>query len=125
VSGKIGPDLIADPGLGFVTDPARFARENKSGLAYERKKHVHVAMNNFEAGHVEGGAFKTGILIAANDKRIKALLLHGGTHVIVAAFDFALAWQRSSPEHAEKTSSFLQGLKPMTLKAFAVLTPVS
>jgi hypothetical protein len=82
-------------------------------------------MNNFEAGHVEGGAFKTGILIAANDKRIKALLLHGGTHVIVAAFDFALAWQRSSPEHAEKTSSFLQGLKPMTLKAFAVLIPVS
>jgi len=82
-------------------------------------------MNNFETGHVEGGAFKAGILIAANDKRIKALSLHGGTHVIVTAFDFALAWQRSSPEYAEKTSSFLQWVKPTTRKAFAGLNSVS
>ena len=49
LTGDIRPDLIFDPGLGFIANPARFAREDQSRFACERKQDVHVPMHNLES----------------------------------------------------------------------------
>src|SRR5207245_5828333 len=49
LAGNIRPDLIFDPGLGFIANPARFAREDQSRFACERKQDVHVPMHNLES----------------------------------------------------------------------------
>src|SRR3989441_4021314 len=49
LTGDIRPDLIFDPGLGFIANPAGFAREDQSRFALERKQDVHVPMHNLES----------------------------------------------------------------------------
>ena len=50
-------------------------------------------MHYFETRDVQDGAFKTRVLISADDKRIETRTLHGGTDVFVATIDLELAWQ--------------------------------
>src|SRR5205807_4850185 len=64
------PDLIFDPGLGFVADPAGFTRKDQRGLARQRQKNIHIAVHNLEPGRIEDRALKAGVLIAADDQGV-------------------------------------------------------
>src|SRR5258705_551089 len=86
--GKLGPNLILDPGLFLVADPAGFQGKNQSDLALLRENHIGIAVHDFETRHVAHRALEAGILIAAHDQRVQAVALHGLAKVTVAALDF-------------------------------------
>jgi hypothetical protein len=54
-------------------------------------------VNDFEARDVGDGAFEAGVLIAADDEGVKAIVVHGGANVFEAAVDFGLAWHSWPP----------------------------
>src|SRR4029077_2899161 len=57
----------------------------------ERDQHVYVAMNNLEVGYIANGAFKAGILIAADDQGVDLFDFHGRADIFVTPVDFVLA----------------------------------
>jgi hypothetical protein len=50
-------------------------------------------MNDFEAGCIEHCAFKSGVLISADDEHVESSGLHARTDVLVATIDLFLTWQ--------------------------------
>ena len=90
---NIRPDLVFNPGLRLVANPARLAREYQRGFVFQREQHVNISMHDLEPRRIEHGAFKTGVLIAANDERVDSRRSHARSNVLVAALDFVLARQ--------------------------------
>ena len=93
LAGDVGPDVVFDPGLLLVADPAGFAWKDERGIAVEREQHVNVAMDDFESGGVQDGAFETGVLVSADDKGVEIFRSHAGADVFITAVDFVLTWQ--------------------------------
>src|SRR5262249_26363417 len=100
---NVGPDLVFDPGLGFVADPARLAREDKRGFAVEREKNIDVAVHDLEARHIKDRAFESGVLVTADDQSVQPLGLHARANVGVTARNFLLTRQIVPPGRARNS----------------------
>jgi hypothetical protein len=98
VTGHIRPNLIFNPGFGFIAYPTRFPRKYERWFTFQRNYDVYVPMNDFKPGNIEDRAFETGVLVAANDESVQVFTLHGITDILESPVDFRLAWQRIPPE---------------------------
>src|SRR5258708_210626 len=98
VTGHIRPNLIFDPGLGFIAYPTRFPRKYERRFAIQGNQNVNVSMYDFKPGNIENCTFEAGVLVAANDESVQVFTLHGITDILESPIDFCLAWQRLPPK---------------------------
>src|SRR5439155_2683097 len=85
--GVLGEDLVLDPGLAVIADPARLAREDDRRFAFGRQDDVRVAVEDPETGHVPDRALEARVLRAGAYDRVDALLLGRLAHRGVAPLD--------------------------------------
>ena len=71
LSGNVRPDMFLYPRLSSCRRSSGLRGERPERVAFERKQHVDVAVNDFETGDVTDGAFESRVLIAADDERVK------------------------------------------------------
>src|SRR5262249_12254475 len=87
----LGEDLVLDPRLRVVADPARLLREYDGRLAFDRQNDVGVPVEYPEAGEVANRAFEPGVLGPGDDDGVQPVADRGLTHVGVPALDLLLA----------------------------------
>ena len=86
----LGEDLVLDPGLAVLADPARLLREHYRRLTLERQDDVRVAVQEPEAGEVAHGPLETRVLRARDHDGVEAVLLRLRADVRVPALDLGL-----------------------------------
>ena len=99
-----GPDVVADPGLGFVADPTRFGGKDDRQVALERQQDIGVAMDDQEAREVGDRALEARVLAAADERGVEAVALERRPDILVAPLDLALrhSHDRSSRKHRSR-----------------------
>ena len=73
----LGEDLLLDPRLAVVADPAGLLREDDRRVALDRHDDVGVAVQDPEAGEVANRALEARVLGAGDDDRVDVVRLRG------------------------------------------------
>src|SRR5581483_4108839 len=102
-------DLVLDPGLRVVADPARLLREDDRRLALERQDDVGVAVQDPEAGEVADGSLEARVLRAGDDDGVEAVLRRLLADVRVPPLDLRLARHALSFPLISSVSARLSG----------------
>src|SRR5882757_7452507 len=71
VTRNIRPNLIFDPGLGFIAYPASLSWKYERWFAFQGNQNVNVSMYDFKPGNIKNCTFETGVLVAANDESVQ------------------------------------------------------
>jgi hypothetical protein len=121
----LGEDLVVDPRLRVVADPARLFREDDGRLALGREDDVRVAVEDPEAGEVAHRALEARVLGAGDDHRVEPVARGRLAHVGVPALDLLLArhLQVSSNPWISCVSARLSGVSTPWRSPKATIAP--